>query len=143
MFPLSIPIKRTDPRATLPTRATPHDAGYDLYSLSYGSLAPGHRMLVSTGISLAIPEGYYGRVAPRSGLAAKSGLDVLAGVVDSGYRAEVKVVLINLGSAPYLVEEGARIAQLIIEKCHSVDWQEVAELDDTARSQGGFGSTGS
>jgi dUTP pyrophosphatase len=100
---------------------------------------------VNTGIQIAIPEGYYGRIAPRSGLAVKHGIDVLAGVVDSGYRGEVGVVLQNLGLMDFEYREGDRIAQLIIEKCHDVEWEEVESEEDlvsSERGEGGFGSTG-
>ena len=115
------------------------------------------RALVSTGLSIEVPQGYYARIAPRSGLAVKNGIDVLAGVVDSSYRGEVKVVLMNLSidlasmmgltpniagsSFDFNIKAGDRIAQLIIEKYHAVDWQEVAQLSSSDRT-GGFGSTG-
>lgn len=98
--------------------------------------------LVSTGIAVKISEGYYGRVASRSGLAVKSHLEVGAGVIDSDYRGEVKVLLRNLGSQPFEVKKGDRIAQLILEKIITPDPLEVKDLDDTARGEGGFGSTG-
>ena len=95
-----------------------------------------------TGISISIPRGYYGRVAPRSGLALRDGIDVLAGVIDAGYRGEVGVILINFGDKSFAFRKGDRIAQLIIEKCHEVEWQEVDELNGTARGDDGFGSSG-
>ena len=96
---MEILIKKNNEQATIPTQATEGDAGYDLYSLEEVTLAPMARAVVKTGISIAIPMGFYGRVAPRSGLAVKKGLDVLAGVVDAGYRGDVGVVLINLCTA--------------------------------------------
>ena len=95
---MEILIKKNNEEATIPTQATEGDAGYDLYSLEEVTLAPMARTVVKTGISIAIPMGFYGRVAPRSGLAVKKGLDVLVGVVDAGYRGDVGVVLINLSS---------------------------------------------
>ena len=141
---MKINIKKLEEKATLPSRASEADAGYDLYSLkdSYARANPGERILVKTGISVAIPQGYYGRIAPRSGLAYKHGIDVLAGVIDSGYRGEVGVVIINLGKESHLFEGGSRVAQLIIEKCHDVEWQECEDLDDSDRGEGGFGSSG-
>ena len=103
----------------------------------------GGRRIVKTGISIAIPPGYYGRIAPRSGLAIKRGIDVLAGVVDSGYRGEVGVVLQNLSEHDFPFSQGERVAQLILEQCNTIGWVEVEELEDSVRSDGGFGSTGS
>lgn len=139
---MKIRIKRLSPNGKIPTRAKSSDAGYDLYSTSDLPITPTARELVSTGIAIEIPEGYYGRVAPRSGLAVKAGVDILAGVVDSGYRNEIKVVMINLGQGLVSVNKGDRIAQLIIEKCHDVEWEEVKELSDSDRGEGGFGSSG-
>ena len=106
---------------------------------------PGQRVVLKTGISIAIPKGYYGRVAPRSGLAAKHGIDVLAGVIDSGFRGEVGVVLINLSDGPeepFVVTHGMRIAQLIIERCEEAEWVTVNELAQTVRGSSGYGSSG-
>ena len=128
--------------AKLPTRANPQDAGYDLYS-AQDVIIPAHgRCLVKTNIAVKIPDGHYGRVAPRSSLAVKHSIDVAAGVVDRGYRGDVGVALVNHSAHDYLVETGDRIAQLIIEKCASVDVVSVDSLNDTARGSGGFGSTG-
>ena len=141
---MMIKIKKLNDKATLPSRASDADAGYDLHSLTdeFQRIDPGERCLVQTGISVAIPQGHYGRIAPRSGLAFKHGIDVLAGVIDSGYRGEIGVVIINLGQYPHLFEGSSRVAQLIIEKCHDVEWQESENLDDSERGDGGFGSTG-
>lgn len=141
---LVIEFQFLSPTAKCPTQAQNYDAGYDLYADSEFDLLPGQRALIKTGISMAIPPGYYGRIAPRSGLALKYGIDVLAGVVDSTYRGELGVILINLGesSEVFSVRRGMRVAQLIIEKCHSVYWMAVTELPETARSSGGFGSSG-
>ncbi len=107
-------------------------------------LAPGARAMVPTGLSMALPEGYEAQVRPRSGLAAKKGVTVLntPGTVDSDYRGEVKVILINLGDEPFEITRGERIAQMVIAPVTQGMWVEVDNLDDTARGAGGFGSTG-
>lgn len=154
-----VPVKfvKLNNLAVVPSRQKTGDAGYDLYATESIRIKPMSRALVSTGLSIEVPQGYYARIAPRSGLAIKNGIDVLAGVVDSSYRGEVKVVLMNLnidlasmmgltpsiaGSAfDFNIKAGDRIAQLIIEKYHAVDWQEVTQLSSSDRT-GGFGSTG-
>ena len=140
---ISVYIKKLKESATTPTRATESDAGYDLYSINDGVVPAGGRKVVGTGIAIAIPPPYYGRVAPRSGLAVKKGIDVLAGVIDAGYRGEVGVVLQNLSSEDFPYKKGDRVAQLILEQCNTIDWVELDELEDSVRSDGGFGSTGS
>jgi len=139
---MKIKIKRLSPKAIIPERSKQSDAGYDLHSIEALPLLPMSREAVSVGFAIEIPKGYYGRIAPRSGLAVRAGIDVLAGVVDSGYRNEIKVVMINLGQGLVSVEEGDRIAQLIIEKCHDVEWEETDELSDSDRGEDGFGSSG-
>lgn len=130
------------PEGTL-FRANPSDAGLDLCSSEDHTIHPGQRAAIPTGIAVEIPEGYYGRVAPRSGLAVKHGIDVLAGVVDSGYRGEIKVVLINTDSKnSFDVRRGDRIAQLIIERHYNFELEEVDSLSDSARGSSGFGSSG-
>ncbi len=154
-----VPVKfvKLNNLAIVPSRQKTGDAGYDLYATESVRIKPMSRALVSTGLSIEVPQGYYARIAPRSGLAVKNGIDVLAGVVDSSYRGEVKVVLMNLSidlasmmgltpniagsSFDFNIKAGDRIAQLIIEKYHAVDWQEVESLSTTERT-GGFGSTG-
>jgi dUTP pyrophosphatase len=136
-------IKKLDPKAIIPTRANPTDAGADLYALEDIRIQPNSRELVRTGISLEVPESYYARIAPRSGLAYKSGIDVLAGVVDSSYRGEVGVILLNTDSQKiFNIRAGDRIAQLIIEAHYNMTIKEVDSLSDTTRGDGGFGSTG-
>ena len=156
---MEIKYSKLHPHAKEPFRANTSDAGYDLFSTDYITLEPLQRKLISTGISVEIPEGFYGRVAPRSGLACNKGIDVMAGVIDSGYRGEVKVLLINLsfegyntklnafeamfGSANKIeIKPGDRIAQLIIEKCHSVEWKDMETLEESQRGEQGFGSSG-
>ena len=139
----SVYIKKLDKLARTPTRANESDAGYDLFSIEKAYLPAGERKVVRTGISVAIPPGFYGRVAPRSGLAVKRGIDVLAGVIDSGYRGEIGVVLQNLSDYDFEFLQGERIAQLILEQCNTIGWGEVEKLEDSVRSDGGFGSTGS
>ena len=136
-------VMRIVEEAKLPTRGSPAAAGYDLYSTSSHVIKPGHRDLVSTGISIKIPFNTYARIAPRSGLAVKNGIHVGAGVVDSDYRGELKVVLYNLDpEKDFVVEPGHRIAQFIIENCSTPSVEEVDDLDETQRGNGGFGSTG-
>jgi len=105
-------------------------------------IEPGGRAAVRTGLAAAIPAGFYGRVAPRSGLAVRHGIDVLAGVVDSDYRGEILCALVNLGGEPFEVEPGARVAQLIVEAVATPEPAWAEELEETARGAGGFGSTG-
>lgn len=144
---MKIAIKKLNEDNQLPTRAHDSDAGYDLYSSEAVTLAPMERRAVKTGVSIALPElisdcEVYGRVAPRSGLAVNKGLDVLAGVIDASYRGEIAVVLINLSSEEVSLDKGAKIAQLIIERYHAVEWEEVSELPPSERGEGGFGSSG-
>ena len=133
---------RLDAAAKLPTRGSPLAAGLDLYSIETVRLQPHGRALVRTGLSVAIPHGFYGRVAPRSGLAVKHGLDVLAGVIDSDYRGEIMCALINHGDEALEIEAATRVAQLIIEAIATPEpvWSE--DLSETERGRGGFGSTG-
>jgi len=136
-------IKKLNSNAKIPTRANPNDAGADLYSIESVVIPPLSRTIVKTGIVLEIPESYYGRIAPRSGLAAKSGIDVLAGVIDSSYRGEIGVVLFNSDSSnSFIVNTGDRIAQLIIESHYNPVFVEVPDLTETNRGEGGFGSSG-
>jgi dUTP pyrophosphatase len=135
-------FKKLDPRATLPTRGSSFSAGLDLYSIEAVSLAPGQRAIVRTGLAVAIPKGFYGRLAPRSGLATKNGLDVLAGVIDADYRGEIGCLLHNTGEERIELAETSKICQLIIEKIVTPQAVWADDLDDTERGRGGFGSTG-
>ena len=126
-----------------PTKSHVTDAGYDLFSTEDVSLKPFQRKVVKTGIKLSVPAGFYGRIAPRSGLAVKNGIDVLAGVIDSGYNGEIGVVLINTDKFESVsLPKSSRIAQLIFEKCEDMNFETVLSLDISERDAGGFGSTG-
>jgi dUTP diphosphatase len=135
-------FKKLEPRATLPTRGSRAAAGLDLYSIEAVSLEPGQRVVARTGLAVAIPEGFYGRLAPRSGLATKKGLDVLAGVIDADYRGEIGCLLFNSGAERIEMAENSKICQLIIERIMTPQAAWADELDDTERGAGGFGSTG-
>ncbi len=136
-----IPFQKLSSKARIPSQATWYDAGYDLYATQNCCIQPGQRQLCKTNIAVAIPQGYYGRIAPRSGLAYKAGIDVLAWVIDAWYRGDVGVILINLGSEDFVVSEGDKIAQFIIEKCHEVQREEVSELPESQRGTWWFWST--
>ncbi|AGU99695.1 deoxyuridine 5'triphosphatenucleotidohydrolase [Myxoma virus] len=128
--------------ARVPTRATPEAAGYDLYS-AYAYIIPSHeRCLVKTDIGLGIPEGCYGRIAPRSGLSLKFSIDVGGGVIDRDYRGNIGVILINNGKDTYYVKKGDKVAQIIFEKVTSANIEIVGKLVTTARGHNGFGSSG-
>ena len=135
-------FKRLDPRAVLPSRGSLLAAGLDIYVIEDLTLQPGERALASTGLAVAIPEGYYGRVAPRSGLATKNGLDVLAGVIDADYRGEIRCLLYNAGAEAIHLPAQSKICQLIIEKIITPTAVWVDEINETDRGSGGFGSTG-
>jgi deoxyuridine 5'-triphosphate nucleotidohydrolase len=135
-------FKKLDPGATLPTRGSRASAGLDLYSIEAVSLEPGQRAIARTGLAVAIPEGFYGRLAPRSGLATKKGLDVLAGVIDADYRGEIGCLLYNAGEERIELAANSKTCQLIIEKIISPRAAWADDLDDTERGRGGFGSTG-
>lgn len=128
----------------LPAYATAHAAGMDVVSAEDFDLAPGQRHAVATGLRLAIPEGYEVQVRPRSGLALKHGITVpnTPGTIDADYRGELKVIMINHGAEPFPVRRGERIAQLVPAAVTQAQWDEVDELDETLRGEGGFGSTG-
>ena len=140
--PSKLKFFRIHPRAILPVRATPLSAGLDISAIEAVRIEPNCRATFRTGLSVEIPPGFYGRIAPRSGLAIRFGLDVLAGVVDSDYRGEIMCVLINHGTEPATFEPGERIAQLIIECIASPSAEWADALTNTGRSDGGFGSSG-
>jgi dUTP pyrophosphatase len=135
-------FKQLDPRAALPKRGSALAAGLDVCSIEDLRIEAKQRVTARTGLAVAIPPGFYGRVAPRSGLAAKNGLDVLAGVIDSDYRGEVCCLLYNTGDEVIDLPAGSKICQLIVEQIITPDATWVTELDETARGAGGFGSTG-
>ena len=140
---MALPIKLLNDDAKVPTRGTPLSAGYDLYSTSDVVIEPHKQKLISTGIAMNIPEGYYGRIAPRSGLSWKQHCTVGAGVIDADYRGEVKVMIQNLDTEESVgIKKHERVAQLIITKCITPHIVITNELDDTERGAGGFGSTG-
>ncbi len=160
---LKIDFKLLHKDARVPTRGKSGDAAYDLYSVEYCVLNPFERRAIKTGIAVSIPDGYFGRILPRSGLSLKNGMDTMAGVVDSSYTGEIAVVLINLNFSfvhgqidvnkdflsaltgnPYKFEirPGDKIAQMAILPCANVDWVQVEELKRTERGADGFGSTG-
>ncbi len=143
---IAIQLKRLDHGAglPLPAYATDHAAGLDVVAAEDVTLAPGARHAVATGFAIAIPIGYEVQVRPRSGLALKNGITCLntPGTIDADYRGEVKVILANLGSEPFEVKRGERIAQLVPAAVQKARFAEVTELDETARGAGGFGSTG-
>lgn len=128
-----------------PQRETDGSAGYDLRAVCVGGstiIAPGERKLIDTGFAWEIPEGMVGLVRPRSGMAVRQGVDVLAGVIDSDYRGEVKVLLLNTGDDPVKINTDDRIAQMVVVPFHGSELVEVNDLDDSERGAGGFGSTG-
>lgn len=135
-------FKQLDPRAVLPQRGSALAAGLDVCAIEELMIGRKQRATARTGLAVAIPPGFYGRVAPRSGLAVKNGLDVLAGVIDSDYRGEICVVLYNTGDETIELPAGSKICQLIIEQIITPEAEWAADLDETARGAGGFGSTG-
>jgi dUTP pyrophosphatase len=142
---VTLPFKRLSDAARTPTRAHDGDAGLDLYAAEEATLQPGERASVGTGIAVAIPEGHAGLVLPRSGLAARHGISVVnaPGLIDAGYRGEVRVLLLNTDRADaFEVQVGDRIAQLLITPYAAPDPVESDDLDQTARGAGGFGSSG-
>lgn len=143
---VSIPIRRIDPDLALPSYAKPGDAGCDLLAAEAVTLAPsGGRAMVRAGIAVAIPPGYAGFVQPRSGLALRHGVTCVnsPGLIDSGYRDELRVLLLNTDpNEAYEIQRGDRIAQLVIQRVEQATWQEVAALDETERGTGGFGHSG-
>jgi len=135
-------FKRLSTRAILPTRGSSLSAGLDIYSIEDLSIQPRQRALARTGLAVAIPEGFYGRLAPRSGLAAKQGLDVLAGVIDSDYRGEVCCLLYNSSDESIDLPAESKICQLIVEQIIAPAPVWADDLTETSRGEGGFGSTG-
>jgi len=145
---VKVAVKRVRPlHGRLPHYMTPDSSGMDLFAcLDDGemTLAPGQWRLVPTGIAVALPSNHEGQVRPRSGLALKHGVTVLnaPGTVDADYRGEIAVILVNLGSAPFVVKDGDRIAQFVVQEVRRVELEEVADLPQSERGNGGFGHTG-
>ncbi|MCK7636897.1 dUTP diphosphatase [Corynebacterium pygosceleis] len=143
--PPVIRFRKLDPGAVSPRRAHRGDAGVDLSALHHAVIEPGERILVGTGLAVALPLGYVGLIHPRSGLALRSGLSIVntPGTIDADYRGEIKVCLINLDPRdPITVEPGDRIAQLLVQRVELCDFEETDVLDETVRGESGYGSTG-
>ena len=135
-------VTKLNDAARIPEQATPGSAGYDLCAVTGATIYPGQRLLIKTGLSLAIPDGMVGIIKPRSGLAVKHGIDVLAGVLDSDFRGNVGVLLINHGDALWQFNAGERVAQLVVVPCYHGACVEVGSLEETMRGDGPYGSTG-
>lgn len=140
---MTLKVKLLTPTAQSPVRGSPESAGLDIF-LDQETLVvhAGKRILASTGIAVAIPSGHYGRIAPRSGISVNNGVDIMAGVIDSDYRGEVKILMLNTDSRTHVFKRGQKIAQLILEKISILEPQVVESLDETIRGDAGFGSTG-
>ena len=143
---MKVRIKRIGTQSGLPNYETLGSAGMDLSASLKETvvLEPGERQLIPTGIAIQLPQGYEAQVRPRSGLAVKYGIGMVnsIGTIDSDYRGEIKVPLINHGSEPFVIQPGDRIAQMIVARYERVEWEQVEDLDDTERGEGGFGHTG-
>lgn len=139
---MKIRVKKLHPDAKVPAFAHPGDAGMDLYSVEDMVIAPGARASVPTGIAIELPEGYVSLVWDKSGPSHKFGVKTLGGVLDSGYRGEYLIGLVNLGREPFEIKRGQKIAQLLIQRVEHPEIEETDELSDTSRGAGGFGSTG-
>ena len=138
-----IKVKLLSNQAKIPTQAHDSDAGWDLYSTQDVEILPGHRQIIPIGIALVIPEGYVGLIWARSGLSVKNGCDVLAGVIDAGYRGEIKVCLQNCDSInPIVLNKGSKVAQILFQEVPKFILEQVEELEDTSRGESGFGSSG-
>ena len=139
---MKLKVMKLDGSVILPKFAHEHDAGMDLYSLDDVVIAPKHRASIRTGIAMAIPKGYVGLIWDKSGIGQKKGIKTLGGVIDSGFRGEIKVGLVNLSSKAFHIQKGQKIAQILIQKIEIPKIIEVESLDDTSRGRKGFGSTG-
>ena len=141
---MKIRIKKLHPDASLPSYAhgAGEDAAMDLRALERTVLTPGAAQAVATGIAIELPRGHEAQVRPRSGLALKHSITVNFGTIDPGYRGEIRVVMFNLGLNDYIIEQGDRIAQLIVAPYDAVEWEESGDLTDSSRGAGGFGSSG-
>jgi dUTP pyrophosphatase len=141
---IKIKIKKLTPDAIIPHYVHEGDAGMDVYSTIYFNLESNHRAMISTGLSFEIPKGFELQVRPKSGIAIKKGVTLLntPGTLDSGYRGELKVIMINHSSEDYEIKKGEKIAQIVLAKYEEAEIEEVKELSETTRGSGGFGSTG-
>jgi dUTP pyrophosphatase len=139
---IQVLVQRLDKEVEAPTFAYEHDAAMDLRSIEDVSMKPGEKIIVKTGLKMAIPKGYAGLIWDRSGMAAKHSIHTMAGVIDSGYRGEIGIVMINLGTEEFFIEKGMRIAQILIQPVLNTKVVEVENLDETSRGEGGFGSSG-
>lgn len=139
---MNILVQKLHPDAIVPAFAHPGDAGMDLYSVEDLVIGPGERRSVPTGIAIALPDGYVSLVWDKSGVSHKFGVKTLGGVLDSGYRGEYLIGLVNLGQADFEIKKGQKIAQLLIQKVEHPEIEVVETLDETSRGTGGFGSTG-
>ncbi|RVD88823.1 uncharacterized protein DFL_002996 [Arthrobotrys flagrans] len=135
-------IKKLNEKARTPTRGSAFAAGYDLYASGDTVVPKGGKVLVETGLSMAVPDGCYGRIAPRSGLASKNFIDTGAGVIDADYRGPVKILLFNHSDVDFEIKEGDRVAQLILERIYTPEIAVVENLEESVRGAGGFGSSG-
>jgi len=139
---MKIKIQKIDSDAMIPNYATKGDAGLDFYSVEDIVLKPMERKAIRTGVKIEIPDEYVGLIWDKSGLAAKNGVKTMAGVIDAGYRGEIKVVLINLGQEDFIVKKNSKIAQMLIQKIKQPEIEIVSELNESERGENGFGSTG-
>ncbi len=139
---LHIKVKKLFPDAVMPEYATQGDAAMDLFAFTHTEIKPGERVSVATGIAMEIPYGYVGLIWDKSGLSHKAGLKTLGGVIDAGYRGEIKIGMINLGSETYIFEKGHKVAQMLIQERAEVELEETDMLSNSERGAGGFGSTG-
>lgn len=141
---IKVKIKKIKDNAIIPKYAHQGDAGVDLYSIEDYLLKPSERVLVSTGIKISIPKGYEAQIRPKSGLALNHGISIVntPGTIDADYRGEIGIITINLGKEDFKIEKGKKIAQMIFNKVEEAEFEEVEELENTTRGEGGFGSTG-
>ena len=139
---LKIKIQKINPEIKIPSYAHTGDAGMDLYAAENVNIKPGERKVVATGMKMEIPSGYVGLIWDKSGLASKNGLKIMGGVIDATYRGEAGVVIVNLSDQEYRVEKNNKIAQMLIQKVASAEIEEVENLENTSRGDGGFGSSG-
>lgn len=135
-------VKKLHPEAKIPIRAHESDAGLDIYSIESVIVKQGERVAIKTGLAMAVPIGFVGLIWDKSGLSLKNGIKVMGGVIDAEYRGEIQVILINLGQEDYLIEQGSKIAQILIQKVELCTIEEVTNLEETVRGASGFGSTG-